>query len=253
MNKPFILISLLFAITNCTISKAQVKGDVILAYTVANGAGIGLDSKSMYPFIAGFNLEKKISKKLFTPWTVHTRLGLRYCRSGYGLDGYMETEQEYYKKYNISNYSQTKSMLVQSFISAPIGLEFRLKPMPATTKNYLFSVSFLLNGSYLLASNLNERVYSFSVGSELTQAVVMKDYTEKFHWGGTIEFKFTRFFNMGFMYQPISYKNAKDALTFNFQSGSPYYEVISHKGVYRDFSFYMGINIPLSTLKKKNQ
>jgi hypothetical protein len=239
------------------VGHTQINSEIILSYTLVNGANVGTNSTSMTPIIGGVNFTRKITKKKFMPCSVYAFAGIRYSRTGYGMEGYLDNHPEFYEKYSLSTWSDdTNSKLIQQFINVPVGIEFRFNSNPAKTpKYYIFSIAVLLNNAFLLSSNINESVYQWAWPDNISrhQSLNLLPYAKRYYPGLTIETKIIRFINMGLTVQHVSYKSAQGSLDFEDQSGSPYYEMISKNGVYRDISFYMGITVPMSVFKEKKK
>jgi hypothetical protein len=233
---------------------SQFTGDIMLSYTVGNKANLGLASKSMYPFVAGINGAWKLSKKKYSPAYINLYAGARYSRAGMAFEGFVDTRPEYYKENNLSTYSdETNAKLVQNFINVPVGIEFKLNARPVRFRKInTVSLTILLNNAFLLSSQLDESVYSYTVADNVAkQSVDLKPYLESYYPGLVTELRLCTYFNIGFSWQKISYIKAEEHLDFEGKSASPFYEMVTDNGVYKDIAFYIGINIPLKSPKPR--
>lgn len=246
----------LFMITLLQGAHAQLKGSINVSYGLVNGVNLGqyvTHNKSVFPFIVGVGLESKLSKKEYAAWSLHARYGVRYYRSGYGVKDYLSDQDAFIEANNIDYFRDVETGLVQSFIGLPAGLEVRFNPNPALRPGRpAFSISVLLNNSFLLSAKFNERVKHSDLGW-LNQSGDLKEYTRLYHVGFTVDVTIIRFFNAGIIYQPVSYKKAGSEYNFGGQSQSPFFELVTNDGTLNDFMFYMGVNVPLSVFNRNGK
>lgn len=247
------IIIFLFMIALLQVAHAQVKGSINLSYGLVNGVKLGqyiTHNKSVFPFVVGVGFESKLSKKEYAAWTLHARYGIRYYRSGYGVKDYLSDHEDFTEANNIDYFSDVETSLVQSFVGLPAGIELRFNPNPALRPGRpAFSISVLLNNSFLLSSKFKERVDHSDLGW-LSQSADLKEYTRLYHVGFTVDVTIIRFFNAGIIYQPVSYKKASSEFNFEGQSQSPFFELVADDGTLKDFMFYMGVNVPLSVFNR---
>lgn len=252
MNRRVIII-LMLLITGVNLTTAQIKGAINLSYGLANNVNLGAlgHNKSVVPLIVGVSFENKLSKKIYAAWSLHARYGIRYYRSGYGFNDYLSDQDDFKDANDLDTFSDIESKLSQSFIGLPMGFELRFNPNPALKPGRpACSITLLVNNSFLLSSNFNERVDQNETGW-ISQAGDFKPYAKTYHLGFTVDVTVLRFFNTGVIYQPISYKKASDKFNFNGRSQSPFFELVADNGTYKDFVFYMGVNLPLSIFNRK--
>jgi hypothetical protein len=249
MRRVLILTAIL---TLSHIANGQFSSDIMLSYTVSDNKNLGFAKKSVYPFVVGLNSAYKLSRKKYSPCYVNFYVGARYSRSGTRFEGYVDTRPEYFKENNISKWSdETQSKLIQSFINVPVGIEIKYNSNPVHFKKMnIFSLTILLNNAFLMSSQLDESVYSYTVeGNVIRQSADLKPYLESWYPGLVTELRLCTYVNIGVSWQKISYKKAEQDLDFDGQSASPFYEMITDNGTYKDVAIYLGINIPLKSSK----
>jgi hypothetical protein len=233
-------------------ANCQVSTDIMLSYTVSNNANLGFARKSVYPFVAGINSALKLSRKKYSPCYVNLYAGVRYSRSGNRFVGYVDTRPEYFKDNNINKWSdETQSKLIQNFLNVPVGIEIKYNTNPVRFKKMnTFSLTILVNNAFLMSSQLDESVFSYTVEDNiLRQSLDLKPYLESYYPGLVTELRLCTYLNVGVSWQKISYKKAEADLDFEDQSKSPFYEMVTRNGVYKDVAIYLGINIPLNSSK----
>lgn len=235
-----------------TMLQAQVSGDIMLSYTASNNLNLGQASKSIYPFVAGVNGAVKLSKKKYAPLRVNLYGGLRYSRSGYQVEGYVDTRPEYYKENNVSTWSDdTKSKLVQSYLNVPVGIEIWFNSNPVIFKKInTVSLTLLMNNAFLLSSKLDESIFGYTIEDNIArQSVDLKPFLESYYPGFIADLRLCTYLNVGISWHKMTFKKAEVGLDFQDKAQSPFYTMFTDDGVFRDVSLYVGINIPL---KSKN-
>ncbi|HET9053823.1 MAG TPA: hypothetical protein VFM90_06615 [Cyclobacteriaceae bacterium] len=235
---------------------AQVKGSVNVSYGLSNSVNLGdyvEHHKSVFPFIVGVSFESKLSKKQYASWSLHARYGVRFHRSGFGIKNYLSDYKDFSENNNINFLSDVESSLIQSYVGLPAGFELRFNPNPVLRPGRpAFSITLLLNNSLMLSAKFRERVDHEDLGW-LRQSGNFKSYTGLYHLGYTVDFTLFRFLNAGIIHQPVSYKDARSKFNFQGQSQSPFFELVADNETYRDFMFYMGVNVPLSVFNRKGK
>lgn len=235
---------------------AQVKGTINLSYGLVNAVNLGdyvEHHKSVFPFIVGVSFESKLSKKQYAPWSFHARYGVRFHRSGYGVKSSLFDYKDFIEDNTIEYFSDVESGLVQSYVGLPAGFELRFSPNPVLRPGRpAFSLTVLLNNSLMLSARFRERVDHEDLGW-LRQSGNFKAYTGLYHLGYTVDLTLFRFLNAGIIHQPVSYKDARGKFNFQGQSQSPFFELVADEGTYKDFMFYMGVNVPLSVFNRKGK
>jgi hypothetical protein len=241
------------ALTISISSLAQLDGDIMLSMSVANNANLGLNGKSVIPFVGGVNFYYKLTKKKYSPLNISLYSGVRYAKTGYRMEGYLDTRPEFYKENNIVTYSDdVKSKLIQNFINVPFGLEFRIDASPVKKKKInVFALTVLLNNGFLLSSKLTESLETYTDEEILRQSVDLKPYLKSYYPGLTLDLRLCTWFNTGLTIQTMNYEKAEADLDFNDMSKSPFYQMITDDGVYHDIYYYVGLTIPLGALHKK--
>jgi hypothetical protein len=247
------ILTLALVLNLTVIAQAQrLSGDIMLSYTLSNNLNLGLSGKSIYPFVAGINGALKLSKKKYSPLNINIYGGVRYSRSGYWLESYLDTRPEFYKENNLSrSYDDTNSKLIHSYFNVPVGIEFKFNTNPVIFKKInTFALAILLNNSFLLSSKLDESVYSFTVEDNVvTQSKDLKPFLEFYYPGLALELRFCTYLNLGLSWHEVSFQKAEAELDFDGKSASPLYEMITDDGKYKDMSIYLGVNIPLKSKK----
>ena len=246
------LLGFILLVSIGTVAQAQLTGDIMLSYTVGNNMNLGLSSKSVYPFVAGINGSLQLSKKKYAPFRVNLYGGVRYSRSGYRVEGYVDTRPEYYKENNISTWSDdTKSKLVQSYMNVPVGIEIWFNSNPVIFKKInTVSLTLLLNNAFLLSSQLDESIYSYTIEDNIVrQSVDTKPFLESYYPGFIADLRICTYLNLGVSWHRMDFSEAEAELDFGDKAPSPFYTMFTEEGTFRDVSFYVGINIPLKPKK----
>lgn len=246
------LLGFILLLSTGIVAQAQLSGDIMLSYTVGNNMNVGLSSKSIYPFVAGINGSLQLSKKKYAPLRLNLYGGLRYSRSGYRVEGYVDTRPEYYKENNISTWSDdTKSKLVQSYINAPVGIEIWFNSNPVIFKKInTISLTLLVNNAFLLSSQLDESIYSYTIEDNVVkQSVDTKAFLESYYPGFIADLRLCTYLNFGLSWHRMDFAKAKSEIDFGDKAPSPFYAMFTKDGTFSDVSFYIGINIPLKPKK----
>lgn len=233
-------------------SYAQLSADVMLSYTVGNNLNLGLASKSIYPFVAGVNGSLQLSKKKYAPLHINLYGGMRYSRSGYGAEGYIDTRPEYYKENNVSKWSDgSESKLVQSYVNVPVGIEIWFNSNPVFFKKInTVSLTLLVNNAFLLSSQLEESIYSYTIeDNTVRQAVDTKSFLKSYYPGFIADLRLCTYLNFGISWHKMNFKDAESEIDFGGKAPSLFYTMFTDDGAFSDISFYVGINIPLKSKK----
>ena len=186
---------------------------------------------------------KQVSKKNYTVNSFNLCGGFRISRSGYKMSGYSPyAAPAYYTKYNVT---QMESMLMQHFVTIPIGVEWQFHTQPVVRPRGYSSLKLMLNNSVLLFSNLKETVaYTNSRTTNITK------YAPKYVPGLTFEAK-AEFIIAGVSWQKVNYKMRDTDLNINDELGSPFYEAFSSKGSFKDFYWYLGVAVRLKSEREQ--
>lgn len=250
--KPALLFFLLVFAAFAT--SGQIRPEIVTGITVNSHPQTGYTSKTIWPFVAGLNVKHSLTRKIYSPTEVHVVSGARYVRTGMGSEGSIPDGGDFYED-NGANYlvddEGNTIRLEQGFVNIPVGFEFKLRTVPARGRPLdYFSLTVLFNNSLALTSQLTETL-AMDDGSSLSQRVDLLPYIGKYHPGVTAEARILKFFMVGYFYQEISFKPARDAINFDGQFPSPFYEFITKDGFYRDINWYVGLVLPVGKSKRK--
>lgn len=245
-------LSLLLITAIPTVLQAQLSAEMMFSYTLGNNLNMGTANKSIYPFVAGLNGAFQLSKKKYAPVKINLYGGVRYSRSGYQVEGYVDTRPEYYKENNVSTWSDdTRSKLVQSYLNVPVGLEIWFNSNPVIFKKInTVSLTLLMNNAFPISSKLDESIYGYTIEDNIArQSVDLKPFIESYYPGFIADLHFCTYLNVGVSWHKMSFKKAEPELDFQGKAQSPFYSMFTDHGTFRDVSIYAGINIPLKSKK----